>query len=165
MRSLGGVRNHPTDRALVGVPTVALAVNCMIVRFVGGVIVLTALAIATQAPADQPMTPVRPLSPSGTWSEYLEPPAAEPAAAPTTAGAAVLPAPVKASAAPEVKPAPPVQEVRTGNRQQPFRRPRARSTYAMSRLNRMPVSGVMLSAVSVPYTPGFGPAPYSNSGN
>ncbi len=141
----------------------------MFERFANGAVVIVLLTIGAVCQAADPMTPVRPLPPSRAAGEWIEPPAAQPAPATPpgrTIGARATAkvetaAPGLSAVADETADAKPASApiARKAHR----RHPTSRSLYLAGR--SYPAFGGGWTAGSTPYSPGFGPAPYSSSGN
>ena len=139
----------------------------MFERVANGVVVIALLTIGPACLAGDPLTPVRPLSPPAAH-EWIEPPPAHAArAGPTSRSTASRAAAKGDGAAPahpagdktaDAKPAP-APIVRKAHR----RHPTSRGIYLAGR--SYPAYGGGWAASSTPYSPGFGPAPYSASGN
>jgi hypothetical protein len=120
-------------------------------------------ALATGAPvwAEAPMTPLRPTAPLGappnaassTAQPWVEPPPAPTRKVPKPS--------TTENAAPEIQPEPSALPMRTPRQMRRMARARGWST---RQLNYQQLYGGW-SGASMPYYRGFGPAPYSNSGD
>jgi hypothetical protein len=129
----------------------------MLKRVSRAAVLVAGLATAAPVWAEAPMTPLRPTAPPAASSS-----AAQPWVEPPAASTPKMPSPSAAeNAAPEAQPeqsARPMHSPRQGRRMA-----RARG-WSTRRLNYQQLYGGW-SGASMPYNRGYGPAPYSNSGD
>ena len=119
--------------------------------------------LATGAPiwAETPMSPLRPIGPPGAppdasssaARQWVDPPAAPTPKMPSQ--------PAAENAAPEAQPEQSARPTRTSRQERRLARGRS---WSPRQLNYRQLYGAW-SGASMPYNRGFGPAPYSNSGD
>jgi hypothetical protein len=134
-------------------------------RVCGAAIVVAVLAIAAPVRAESPMTPLRPGAPLGappTSSPSAAPSAAQPWVEPPAASAPKTPSPSAAENA--ARDAPPEQSARPMRTVRQGRRMARARGWSTRQLNYRQLYGGW-SGASMPYNRGYGPAPYSNSGD
>jgi hypothetical protein len=129
----------------------------MLKRVSRAAVLVAALASGARVSAETPMTPLRLSAPpdasSSTAQPWVEPPAAPTSKMPSQ--------PATENAAPEAQPEQSARPTRTSRQERRLARGRSWST---RQLNYRQLYGGW-SGGSMPYYRGYGPAPYSNSGD